>query len=162
MMVQLNRIETAAWRSFLVIWRIGLAQLEPTFKRNGLIHVEYGILAVLADREGEPMSASDLAALAALSQSRLSHRLDSLELRGLIRRASRVEDRRVVDVYLTESGRRLFEAVRDKHNEDVRKLMFDSLTEKEKELLATTLSKIALALTDDPFLIKYSNDPTLD
>ena len=71
----LSDVEAAAWRAMVVFWRQGFPQLERTFRRAGLNHLEYGFLAVLSEQADGAMPAGELAALAGISSSRLSHRL---------------------------------------------------------------------------------------
>ena len=97
----LSASEDAAWRSMIVIWRQGFARLDRTFRRHGLIHLEYGILAVLSEAPNATMPAGELADLSGLSTSHLSHRLKVMEQRGDIVRTASTTDRRMVSVALT-------------------------------------------------------------
>ena len=147
----LSASEDAAWRSMIVIWRLGFARLDRTFRRHGLIHLEYGILAVLSEAPDSTMPAGELADLSGLSTSHLSHRLKVMEQRGDIARTAGTTDRRMVTVTLTSQGRELLERVAPEHAADVHALMFEPLSASETRTLATLLAKIAGQLSSHPF-----------
>ena len=147
----LSASEDAAWRSMVVIWRLGFARLDRTFRRHGLIHLEYGILAVLSEAPDSTMTAGELADLSGLSTSHLSHRLKVMEERGDIVRAAGTTDRRMVTVTLTSQGRTLLERVAPEHAADIQALMFEPLSASETKTLAALLTKIAGQLSTHPF-----------
>ena len=75
--------------------------------------------------------------------SHLSHRLKNLETKGLIERAPDAEDRRIVNITITDAGRRLVDEVAPAHVTDVRRLVFDHLDGDEVEVLAESLGRLA-------------------
>ncbi len=135
----------------IVIWRQGFARLDRTFRRHGLIHLEYGILAVLSEAPDATMPAGELADLSGLSTSHLSHRLKVMEQRGDIARTASTTDRRMVSVALTPQGRDLLDRVAPEHAADVQALMFEPLSASETRTLSTLLTKIAAPLSTHPF-----------
>ena len=83
--------------------------------------------------------------LGSLSQGEIGHKLllsgsnvttvvDNLEKRGLVRRTRRTGDRRVVDVELTDSGRKLIARLFPAHARRITSL-FSALTAKEQDQL---------------------------
>lgn len=148
----LDPTEAAAWRAFLVFWRQGFPQLERTFRRYGLNHLEYGFLAVLSEQEDGAMAAGELALLAGISSSRLSHRLKQLESRGDVERRPDERDGRGVIVAVTDQGRRKAADAYEDHLADVRRLLFDQLSEDQTAALADAMMAIASNLTDHRFL----------
>lgn len=152
----LDDVETRAWRSLVIIQQKGLPRLDRTFRKHGLIHIEYGILAVLAEQPDGAMPAGELADLAGITSSRLSHRLGAMEKRGDVTRSPSDTDARVVDVSITDQGRSRVMAVADEHTADIRSLMFDPLTEEQTRDLADALMTIASHLTHHPFLSRYA------
>jgi DNA-binding MarR family transcriptional regulator len=139
----LDTDEERVWRSLVLLWRLGFLQLERTFRQHGLIHLEYGVLAVLAESDEGQLTAGQLAALTGLSTSHLSHRLKNLETKDLIERAPDAEDRRIVNITITDAGRRLVAEVAPAHVADVRRLVFDHLDRSEVEVLAESLGRLA-------------------
>jgi DNA-binding MarR family transcriptional regulator len=66
-------------------------------------------LAVLAERPG--ISVSELAAHAILERTALIHVLNRLEQEGLVERRVNEADKRIMELYLTDAGRREFETI---------------------------------------------------
>ena len=151
----LNETEARVWRSFVVVWRKGLAGLDATFQEHGMIHTEYGVMAVLSEQPRGTMCAGELADRGGLSSSRLSHRLTIMEERGDVTRCPSTDDARKVEVTITAQGRKCIAAVRSQHIADIRRLMFDPLDEEQTTALADALMTIASHLTDHPFLTRY-------
>lgn len=148
----LSDAETRAWRAFVILWRIGLPKLDRTFRRHGLVHLEYGILAVLAEALDGMMTPSELSALAGVTSSRLSHRLKGMEAKGLVVRSTSPDDARSVHVRITSEGRSRMRAATEDHRRDIRELMFDPLSDQQVTALADALGTVASGLTDHPFL----------
>ncbi len=73
-------------------------------EQHGLSLAEYELLVRLSEADGQSMRMADLAKSAYYSRSRLSHRINGLENRGLVLRESTAEDGRGVSARLTEAG----------------------------------------------------------
>ena len=113
----------------------------------GLQMWEYDVLSALR-RQGEPfeLTASELARESLLSTGAMTNRIDRLEQRSLVTRVADQDDRRVVRVRLTATGRQLADnAVEARLTAAERQLA--KLSRKEKAALADGLRK--LILTDD-------------
>lgn len=139
----LDAEEERVWRSLVLLWRLGFLELERTFRQHGLIHLEYGMLAVLAESDEGQLTAGQLAALTGLSTSHLSHRLKNLETKCLVERSPDDQDRRIVNITITDAGRRLVAEVAPGHVADVRRLVFDHLDRDEVDVLAESLGRLA-------------------
>ncbi len=150
----LDPVEAAAWRAMVVFWRLGFPRLERTFHRVGLSHLDYGFLAVLSEQPGGAMPAGELADLAGISSSRLSHRLKRLEAAGDVVRHPDPHDRRGVLVAITDQGRDKIATVYTQHLTDVRRLVFDHLTDNQTRELRDALLAITSPLTAHPFLTR--------
>ena len=87
-----------ATRSVLAVYR-------PILEPLGLTHPQY--LVMLALWGESPLSVKELGALLQLDSPTLSPLLKRLEAAGLITRSRRADDERVLDVELTETGRKL-------------------------------------------------------
>ncbi len=138
----LNETERQAWLSLLAVVLIGMPQLERTFRPHGLVHIEYGLLAALSDRP-EGARLRDLAAVMNMSQSRLSHRMRKLVERGYVEVHDDATDGRVSIARITPVGRRFAAKVAPDHVADVRRLIFDHLTERQVAALADALGTVA-------------------
>ncbi|GAB3721688.1 MarR family transcriptional regulator [Amycolatopsis oliviviridis] len=73
-------------------------------EQHGLSLAEYELLVRLSEADGGSMRMADLAKSAYYSRSRLSHRVNGLEVRGLVQRESTTDDGRGVRARLTDEG----------------------------------------------------------
>ena len=71
------------------------------------------IVANLAAGPGEPKSAADLCKLISYDAGAMTRMLDRLEAKGLIRRTRSSQDRRLVNLELTEEGRAAYPRMRE-------------------------------------------------
>jgi DNA-binding MarR family transcriptional regulator len=109
---------------------------------TGLKHAHYAILVSLAGQDDRAIPMTELAQIAGLSRSRLSHAIDSLEERGWVTRTSCSSDKRTLTAALTDAGRELLRGAAPVHVAQIRELVFDPLTEDEREQLGTILTKL--------------------
>lgn len=91
-------------------------EMEKTFAAHGLTAAGFDVLATLR-RSGAPYSLSpgELLATMMITSGTLTHRIDQLEKAGLVRRATRPEDRRSVVISLTKAGRAAVDAAVGDH-----------------------------------------------
>ncbi len=75
-----------------------------------LSHGEWSVVAVLATSEDRPVTPSQLADASNVAASSMTHRLDKMTERGIVRRSPDPENRTRVLVELTTQGWELFEA----------------------------------------------------
>jgi len=101
-----------------VVLRVGLLagvfadRLKDILAPAGLAPWEYDVLSAL--RRSDPrrgLSPTELCRSAQLTSGAMTHRLDRLEERGLVRRRTARDDRRGVRVSLTPRGRRLVDGI---------------------------------------------------
>ena len=117
--------------------------LDRTLKaQTGLKHAHYAILVTLAGQDDRAIPMTELAQIAGLSRSRLSHAIDSLEERGWVTRTSCSSDKRTLTAALTDAGRELLRAAAPVHVAQIRELILDPLTAGEREQLGTILAKL--------------------
>lgn len=109
---------------------------------TGLKHAHYAILVTLAGQDDRAVPMTELAQIAGLSRSRLSHAIDSLEERGWVIRTSCSSDKRTLTAALTDAGRELLRGAAPVHVAQIRELVFDPLTDDEREQLGTILTKL--------------------
>jgi DNA-binding MarR family transcriptional regulator len=106
----------------------------------GLVPAHAGALRAIARNAG--ISQQALASLLGTVPSRLVALLDELERRRLVERRDHAEDRRVYALHLTEKGSQMMSEigrVARAHDDEV----CAALSEKERELLRSMLSRIA-------------------
>jgi MarR family 2-MHQ and catechol resistance regulon transcriptional repressor len=101
--------------------RAVLGRLEPLLAANGLTMTQLGVLEALL--HGGPLTHRDLGRKVLTSAANMTDVVDKLELRGLVRRVRCPEDRRLVHVDLTDSGRCLIERLFPAHACDIAQAM---------------------------------------
>ncbi len=137
-----------AWRALLVFMNRGFPEIERTFKKYGLLGVHYAVLTALSESSNRTLRLSQLADIANLSQSRLTHRMRTLTERGFVAIEPDPDDGRAKNATLTDEGFRFLEVIAPLHVEDVRRLVFDHLSAAETKALARGLSNVASNLCD--------------
>ncbi len=122
-------------------------RLGENFARYGIEAWMYDVLATLR-RSGEPyeLTAGDLVRQTMVTTGAITNRIDRLEQRGLVERAS-ADDRRKVIVRLTRQGLDVVEEVVVDHMATERQILAD-LSSRQQHDLAHLLRKTLLALGD--------------
>ena len=109
---------------------------------HGLTINDYEALYVLSRAEGRRMKRVDLARRLILTPSGVTRLLEGLESAGLVERASCDTDLRVTYARLTAAGSKKFEAASCGHEDSIRALLEEHLTEAEIGRLADVLAKL--------------------
>lgn len=106
------------------------------------------VLAVLHAREGRRMG--DLSAYTVIEQSSLSRVVDQMERDGLVVRRHHPDDNRIIEVYLTDDGRAMFDRIYPlayghyKH-------AINGLSDSERDTLVSLLHKILENTRQKPY-----------
>jgi DNA-binding MarR family transcriptional regulator len=126
-------------------------KLEQWYTRQladlDLSHGEWSVVAQLATAEGMPMTPSRLADVSNVAASSMTHRLDKMTERGLVRRSPDPENRTRVLVELTDQGWELFGAAVREANV-VESDVLAGLTREERDQLAALLEVVISSLDD--------------
>ena len=108
---------------------------------------QYRVLQIVAQLE--PISVGDVARLAVIEQSVVSRMIDQLRARKLLSKAKRPDNGRVVDVRVTDMGRKIANQI-----QPIAEAIVDDATaiisEEERATLVRTLSKIFRHVTSPP------------
>jgi DNA-binding MarR family transcriptional regulator len=122
-------------------------RLAASFARFGLESWMYDVLATLR-RSGEPyeLTAGDLMRHTMVTTGAVTNRIDRLEQRGLVERATS-QDRRKVMVRLTKLGLETVDKVVVAHLEAEREIL-DALSVRQRSELANLLRTTLLGLGD--------------
>lgn len=107
---------------------------------RGLTLSQYALLQGLSDRETARVQ--ELAREAGITASTATRILDALERRGIVRRNRSDQDRRAVDVTLTEAGRVLLRS-QDDWFAACQREFFAKLPHRERELAPGLLLRLA-------------------
>ena len=116
--------------------------LRQTIEAAGLTVGQFAVLEALT--YVGPLAPSELARRVLRSQANVTTVLDNLEREGLIERNKSSQDRRVVTVEVTASGRRQIERIMPAHVERIT-WAFRALGAREQETLAALCKKLGLS-----------------
>ncbi|ALX65926.1 MarR family winged helix-turn-helix transcriptional regulator [Microbacterium sp. XT11] len=140
---RLDDDEMATWLPTIRFVQLLPQVLDRTLKAEaGLKHAHYAILVTLAADADRAIPMTELAEIAGLSRSRLSHAIDALEERGWVVRTSCSSDRRTLTAALTDAGRELLRSAAPVHVAQIRELVLDPLSADERAQLGAILSKL--------------------
>ena len=129
----LNPREMKAWRSYIIASRRLLDALDFDLDQHDLSMADYEVLALLSDAPERKLRMSELAQLAMLSKSRLSHRIKVMEGVGWIKREACPDDKRGYFAVMTDKGFKAIAKAAPDHVESVRSRLLDHLTVKDQE-----------------------------
>ncbi|MER7445273.1 MarR family transcriptional regulator [Microbacterium sp. NPDC097977] len=145
---RLDDIEMQTWLPTIRFVQLLPQVLDRALKaETGLKHAHYAILVTLAGQDDRAIPMTELAQTAGLSRSRLSHAIDSLEELGWVTRTSCSTDKRTLTAALTDAGRELLRGAAPVHVAQIRELIFDPLTDAEREHLGEILTKLLPGVT---------------
>ncbi|MBT2483930.1 MULTISPECIES: MarR family winged helix-turn-helix transcriptional regulator [unclassified Microbacterium] len=145
---RLDDAEMATWLPAIRFVQLLPQVLDRALKAEiGLKHAHYAILVTLAGGGDGAVTMTELARIAGLSRSRLSHALDSLEAHGWVERVTCGNDKRTLSATLTDAGRELLRSAAPVHVAQIRELVLDPLTDEERSQLAAILSKLLPGIT---------------
>jgi DNA-binding MarR family transcriptional regulator len=147
----LNPREMKAWRSYITASRRLLEALDSDLDGHDLSMADYEVLAQLSDAPNRRMRMSELAEIAMLSKSRLSHRMKVMEKAGWVRREVCSDDKRGSYAVMTEKGWRAIVKAAPDHVESVRNRFVDNLTSKDQEELAKIFDRVTTKLRNEFF-----------
>lgn len=117
-----------------------VAELNGRFRRFGLTGSTFNVLMIL-DGAPEPLSPHQLGERLLVTRGTVTGLLDTLQRQGLIRRTPHPDDRRMLLIQLTETGRSLLRKACRMHF-PAQTEMVSVLSDAEKETLVRLLSKL--------------------
>ncbi|MEV6717587.1 MarR family winged helix-turn-helix transcriptional regulator [Lentzea sp. NPDC051208] len=146
----LTSAEMDAWLNVTQLLMLLPTALDRQLRDDaGLPHAHYRILTMLsAERDGS-MRMTQLARRAGTTTTRLSHAVSVLEERGWVERSACPTDRRGQVARLTADGWNFLRSAAPGHVAEVRRLVFDHLTEDDVARLREITAKLLPPLTDN-------------
>jgi len=145
----LNPSEMKAWRGYIIASRRLLEALDLDLDAHELSMADYEILAQLSDAPERSMRMSDLADLAMLSRSRLSHRMKVMEKAGWVKRVACEDDKRGYYAVMTPKGWKAIVAAAPDHVESVRTRFVDHLTKSDQAVIAEIFERVTKSLREN-------------
>jgi DNA-binding MarR family transcriptional regulator len=146
----LDEQQQRTWRAWLAVAELLPRTLDAQLQRDaGLTHAAYVVLAMLSEAPDRSRRMSDLARVANQTQSRLSHTVARLEVRGWVHRVKATEDRRGNVAVLTDAGWDVVQRVAPGHVAAVREGLFAALTPEQTLALEEALTAVLERLDPD-------------
>ena len=145
----LNPVEMKAWRRYIVASRRLLEALDLDLEAHELSMADYEILAQLSDAPDRSMRMSELAEVAMLSRSRLSHRMKVMEKSGWVKREACTDDKRGYFAVMTPKGWKAIVAAAPDHVESVRMRFVDHLSKNDQVVLAEIFERVTKSLKEN-------------
>jgi len=161
----LNAAEMKAWRRYIIASRRLLEALDLDLASHELSMADYEVLAQLSDahswrnknrpeevrrRMERKMRMSELADVAMLSRSRLSHRIKVMEKAGWVKREACPEDKRGFFAVMTAKGWKAIVSAAPDHVESVRTRFVDHLTKEDQRVLSEIFERVTQSLKENP------------
>jgi DNA-binding MarR family transcriptional regulator len=142
--MQIDYVSTELLPRAALLTRLLFRQIDAELSRT-----ELGLLRTLSDG---PRRITELAALEGLAQPTMTILIKQLEHEGLVQRARRSDDGRVVLVDLTESGRVALEDYRERVSETLGAYVAEISDEQVDQLAAATetLAQLVALLQQQP------------
>ncbi len=113
-------------------------------RKFGLTQPQFAVIELLGHLG--PLKVGEICNKMLVTGGNMTLVLDNIEKLGLLERIHSKEDRRTINVQLTEKGQELFNNIFTEHAEHITKL-FNVLTLDEQKLLGELLKKLGLAVS---------------
>ena len=147
----LSADEQSTWRNFLTASQWLFASVDGQLQRDaGIPLAYYEILVRLSEAPDRALRMTQLAAASSSSKSRVSHAVARLEERGWVRRVDCPTDRRGQIAQLTDEGFAALSAAAPGHVEQVRRVLFDTLSPEQLRQFADISESILAAASSAP------------
>lgn len=119
--------EQVAWRAYLRASSLVDDLLDRELQRHGVQLSEYEIIALVSEEPSQHMRMSVIADVVVQSRSRLTHTAARLEKRGWVIRRPCDDDKRGVELWITDQGLEAVRRLAPLHVASVREALVDPL-----------------------------------
>ncbi|WP_393970963.1 MarR family transcriptional regulator [Oxyplasma meridianum] len=133
-----NTDSIEVWRTFLETWKVWKKGVDRNLQTMGLGSTEYSILRHLFEDGKMPMV--QMANLIMVTPGWITGLIDTMEKNGLVKRVRNTEDRRIIDLVITEAGIHLFKKAKSHHTEYIAMSL--------EKMNAESLSRLKVLLDD--------------
>jgi len=145
----LNAAEMKAWRRYIIASRRLLEALDDDLADHDISMSDYEVLAQLSEAPERRMRMSELAEVAMISRSRLSHRIKVMEKAGWVKREACPIDKRGYFAVMTPKGWKAIVAAAPDHVASVRARFLDVLDKGDQKVLAEIFERVATRIKDE-------------
>ncbi len=143
----LTDTQQRSWRAFLGGVTVLMDRLDRDLRsQHGLSLSEYEILVRVSEAPGRTIRMAELAQLAALSRSRLTHTVARLEKDDILRREPCDEDGRGVQAVLTRRGLSLLKRAADTHVRGVQEHLIEHASAQELATIGAVMDRVLIDL----------------
>ena len=139
-----------AWRQYIIASRRLLEALDFDLEGHELSMADYEVLAQLSDAPDRKMRMSELADVAMLSRSRLSHRIKVMEKAGWVKREACPVDKRGYFAVMTHKGWKAIVAAAPDHVDSVRARFLDHVNKEDQKVLSEIFGRVTDSLKENP------------
>lgn len=141
-MEDIKSIHALAYFNLLKTESLLEERVKEALRVHNLTHAQLNALYVLFENDPEPVSASELKKKILVSNPDVTRLMDRLVRKGYVLRETCTENRRKVDISLTNSGKKLFIEAHLSAKQAVGSFFKDQITEDEARELRRILHKI--------------------
>ena len=137
-------MDVTAVQTFLTLLRVAsdvIENLDACLARHDLLQGRWWVLILLMREQNLTANPSVLAEKAGVTRATMTGLLDSLERTGLVERIPHDEDRRMLNVRLTDKGQQRLDEVMPDYYSRVA-LVMQELSEKDRSLFMEMLQKV--------------------
>lgn len=127
-----NIIYTGSWL---------IAKFNQMLKPYGITEPQYNVLRILKGQHGKAVNLFEIQERMIQRMSNVSRLIDKLLEKGYVSRCERKENRRMVDIAITNTGLKLIDDLEKPIEETFRKIN-SNLTDEEARLMAEWLDKL--------------------
>lgn len=128
-----NLLKTGSWIE---------ERIKEALKPFNLTHAQLNALYILRESHPDPVSASELKKRILVSNPDVTRLLDRLVKKGYVMRETCPENRRRIDISMTDSGRELFEKAHHSSTQALENYFENKITEGEAKELRSILHKM--------------------
>jgi len=128
-----NLLKTGSWLE---------EKIKGALRAYDLTHAQLNALYILYENDPKPVSASELKKKILVSNPDVTRLLDRLVNKGLVRRETCSGNRRMIDIFLTEDGKKLFHEAHLSAKKSVGNFFEDQITREEAGELRRILHKL--------------------
>lgn len=132
--------QAKAWINLMFTYHFMMDQTRQVFKQFGVTQQQYNVLRILKGKKNSPATCGEVKRVMLDKNPDLSRLSDRLVAKGLIQREVNENNRREVELTITEKGLTLLDAIQDPLKETVK--LETALTDKEAEQLSDLLDKM--------------------
>jgi DNA-binding MarR family transcriptional regulator len=151
----LDEREEKAWRALQFMqMRLEGELARQLAAESGLSYSDYVVLVALTDAEDGSKRLFELARDLGWEKSRLSHHLNRMVRRGLVKKKRCDSDRRGAYVVISRRGRREIEAAAPSHVSAVRRLFVDRLSPSQLDAVGEAAEIVLAALPEESDAVK--------